>query len=166
MKINVTHTCGHSEIHSVFGKSRERENKTRWLEGTMCTDCYKESVEQARAAAAELATKEAKEKGLPELRGSDKQIAWAERLRAEAFAEFEKQCQSLRSMDGPSRAKTIQEAIIARVDEELRDYSSAKWWIENQCIDIRRRLLDALTPEEHAILREEKEIAHRNQAAG
>jgi hypothetical protein len=90
MKYEVTHSCGHEQTHQLFGKHSERDNKVSWLEGTLCTDCRKEEQAQQRKEASEKASSEAKEIGLPALTGSDKQIAWAEALRAEIISQLPK----------------------------------------------------------------------------
>lgn len=61
MKYTITHTCGHTEEHQIYGTNAhgERDRKIAWLETTLCPECYRK--EQAEKAAAE-----ASESGLTE----------------------------------------------------------------------------------------------------
>jgi hypothetical protein len=80
----ITHTCGHVETVNLYGPGYERERKIAWLEGQECRDCYK-----ARQNAAGREYSDAH--GLPELTGSEKQIAWAHTLRMQAHKAFSAQ---------------------------------------------------------------------------
>lgn len=74
MKYEVKMSCGHTETIQLFGKCADRERKIEWLERyVLCEECKKEQ------AAKEI--KKAEEAGLPELEGSEKQIAWAAKIR-------------------------------------------------------------------------------------
>lgn len=74
MKYEVKMSCGHTETIQLFGKCADRERKIEWLERCgLCEECKKEQV------AKEI--KKAEEAGLPELEGSEKQIAWAAKIR-------------------------------------------------------------------------------------
>lgn len=74
MKYEVKMSCGHTETIQLFGKCADRERKIEWLERYgFCEECKKEQ------AAKEI--KKAEEAGLPELEGSEKQIAWAAKIR-------------------------------------------------------------------------------------
>ena len=39
-KYNVNYKCGHSAWVDLFGKETERMSKIKWLETTLCPDCY------------------------------------------------------------------------------------------------------------------------------
>ena len=87
MKYEVKMSCGHVETVELFGKTADRERKIAWLEKNgICEECKKAEREAADRAAAESA----KENGWVELKGSEKQIAWAESIRAEKMAEMGK----------------------------------------------------------------------------
>lgn len=82
-KINFS--CGHTETIQLFGKIADRERRIAWLENSgICSECYKKAQAEQRArATAEAAEATA---DLPQLKGSDKQIAWATVIRAKAAA--------------------------------------------------------------------------------
>lgn len=78
-KYDVTYACGHTETVELFGKTSERERKIEWMEGNcLCPSCYKEKQQ-----------KEAEAFDLPELTGTPKQVAWAEKIREELTAVVE-----------------------------------------------------------------------------
>ena len=70
MKCNITCSCGHERIVQIYGTQQQRERKIRYYESNECDSCRIESLKQ-----------QAKEKKLPELTGSEKQINWALSLR-------------------------------------------------------------------------------------
>lgn len=47
-KHKVTRACGHEEIHFLYGNMRERDNKIKWMEGTVCKSCYAKEREKER----------------------------------------------------------------------------------------------------------------------
>lgn len=77
MKYQVTFSCGHEGRVDLFGKNREREYKLEQFARDICPEC----------AAAQRAKKE-EESGLPELEGSEKQVAWATKIRQNLITEF------------------------------------------------------------------------------
>lgn len=82
MKYDVTYSCGHAGTVELYGKTSERESKIRWYETTaVCPECYKKQQE----AAAETTTNYE----LPELEGSEKQVAWAKKLMESAITVLE-----------------------------------------------------------------------------
>lgn len=80
-KYTVTHTCGHEQKHQLFGPHRERDRKIQWFSTTLCTECWKQSQQEA-------AKEVASELKLPQLQGTEKQIAWAERIRIDLGKRF------------------------------------------------------------------------------
>ena len=83
MKYDITYSCGHAGTVELYGKTSERESKIRWYETTaVCPECYKK---QQQEAAAETTTKY----DLPELEGSEKQVAWAKKLMESAITVLE-----------------------------------------------------------------------------
>lgn len=78
----VKFACGHTAEIQLFGKESERQRKIKYLEESgMCPSCYKKQQEEAKKAAEAQAAAEASEMGLPELAGSEKQVAWATKIR-------------------------------------------------------------------------------------
>ncbi|NDL68000.1 hypothetical protein [Anaerotalea alkaliphila] len=153
-KYTVNHTCGHTVEVQLFGPIKERERKMEWMQSTICSDCYRKQEAEAAKAKAENS-------GLPELQGSEKQIAWALKLRQEQIKIAEDTLHGLRwyasgayklteeEITANLRSKGVAEAEIkarlAAVASEKEKYerqlalieqmkveTSAKWFIENR----------------------------------
>lgn len=155
-----TYSCGHDGRVNVIGPGKDRQWKIDRHFSGICDDC--------RAKERELASKEAAEKAkemeLPELTGSEKQIAWAVMLRDKLMKEFTR-------LEEPGRFEYIVgkdyrlKELTRQEVKAIRDYivdneKAAKWYIDNrnQRID---DLLDkykdeALRPA--AVIREEKKL--------
>lgn len=150
----ITHTCGHTIVHQLYGPTGKgfggRESRAEWLRQQPCLTCKREAETKARAnanaadaeqsAAANLAS------GLPALVGTERQIAWAESIRAKAIAaELNRVHAMSSSLDMPQR---LREAGLTQADYEIRRHAvydagvaarltietetSAKWWIDNR----------------------------------
>lgn len=113
MKYDITYSCGHTGTVELYGKTSERESKIRWYETTaVCPECYKKQQE----AAAETAT----EYELPELKGSEKQVAWAKKLMESAIKVLETEGRKTAEEQAPTEAAKSQahkaiDAHIARI---------------------------------------------------
>lgn len=73
-KYNVTYKCGHEGRVELFGKMSARDWRLEQMAGELCPECQKKESERATAEFEE-------ENGLPLLSGSEKQVAWARKLR-------------------------------------------------------------------------------------
>ena len=117
MNWEVTHSCGHTESHTIvtaFGY--QAETRALQLKRRKCTNCYRAGKEAKAGAQAEADDATLSGLDLPALTGSEKQVAWAEKIRRERLAAaFRKD---------PEAAKRH----IERVE--------AKWWIDNRSADL------------------------------
>ena len=81
MKYTITYKCGHKKEIDIFGKEEYREWKFNQLQSEaaeeLCPDCKDKK-----------AAEEAKEMGLLELEGSEKQVKWAENIRVEMLSDL------------------------------------------------------------------------------
>ena len=113
MKYDVTYSCGHTGTVELYGKTSERESKIRWYETTaVCPECYKKQQE----AAAETTNKYE----LPDLEGSEKQVAWAKKLMESAITVLETEGRKTAEEQAPTEAAKSQahkaiDAHIARI---------------------------------------------------
>ena len=114
MKYDITYSCGHTGTVELYGKTSERESKIRWYETTaVCPECYKK---QQQEAAAETTIKYE----LPELEGSEKQVAWAKKLMESAITVLETEGRKTAEEQAPTEAAKSQahkaiDAHIARI---------------------------------------------------
>lgn len=87
MKYTVTFSCGHEAEVELFGKTSERDRRIAWYEKEgLCPDCYRKMKEEELADYAEKIETEYK---LPELEGTEKQVAWARKIRAGVIRAWE-----------------------------------------------------------------------------
>ena len=119
MKYDITYSCGHAGTVELYGKTSDRESKIRWYETTaVCPECYKKQQE----AAAETTTKHE----LPELEGSEKQVAWAKKLMESAITVLETEGRKTAEEQAPTEAAKSQahkaiDAHIARIRSAKHD---------------------------------------------
>ena len=80
----INHTCGHTQVHDLFGPYEQRERTIKWQTGCICDACYRtQKIADEQAAAAKLEA----QMTLPALTGSEKQINWAKSIRAKMIAD-------------------------------------------------------------------------------
>lgn len=80
MKYTVRFSCGHVEVKVLFGKGVDRERTIQhWQDHGVCTDCFRQ-----KQVVQEL--KNSSEMGLPILVGTEKQVAWAAKLRLDMIS--------------------------------------------------------------------------------
>ena len=109
-KYDVTCSCGHTETVQIYGKAADREKEIARREKGICKECWK----------AESASETTRAFGLAQLEGSEKQIAWANDIRAKIFDKYGSQLQ-------------------AATDEKTKNFAaflvgqpSAKYWIDRR----------------------------------
>jgi len=155
-KYTITRKCGHEEVINIVGKVSERDRKAEWEEGRLCYDCWKAEQAAERAAESNAAAEEAKAEGLPRLEGSEKQIAWAETIRAKMLLdlsalETRHKIYQAKLDSGDFPPDTPEEKINAARDElaknavaigRIKSNSAAKWFINNRNININQIIID------------------------
>lgn len=121
MKYDIVYKCGHMGTVELFGKNAERERKLQWYRTqAVCPDCY---AAEKRATLNDIAS----EYNLPELIGSDKQIAWAEKIRTDYIAQKEKQA--------AENEKMYAQAIAANVPNASELIEKSKSIFNNFCAE-------------------------------
>jgi hypothetical protein len=116
MEQRITHACGCEQVHYLHGFASQQDRKARWLATTKCRACFvaDKQEEQAQAAARDGAA--IAHLDLPQLVGSDRQIAWATTIRASRLASL--------IADPVIVATSAYGACLAITD--------AKWWIDQR----------------------------------
>ncbi len=88
--VAVTFRCGCAGHVQAFGNRSDRERKANWLaERRACEPCFAAEREAQQKAEQEAAKAQAEEWELPALEGTEKQVAWAERIRADLVKAIE-----------------------------------------------------------------------------
>lgn len=115
---NGKYSCGHEGRVNIVGPTKDRQWKVDRHFEKMCPACWekhlKEEREKERAKAAELAD----EMELPELHGSEKQVAWANTIRVKLIENLDE------------RAKN--DNLDGLIDWIIKVKIAANFWIDNR----------------------------------
>lgn len=130
-KYTVTHTCNHQVDHQITGPVKGRQNRADWLATQPCTACKRGEATQAAAKA---------NSALPALEGTDKQIAWAETIRATQVAKLtELRDRLVKIANSPEVAAKVETIIAAEINRtkasewiDTRDMTYGDHWIVSQ----------------------------------
>lgn len=138
-KYTVKFACGHEEVINLYGSNAERERKIAYYqEHVKCSECYKAEKK------AEKETEISKIEDMPELQGSEKQVAWANDIRNKMAAEVVEYIESKTKTNIKTFAAAFaafseeQKALAVRNSEVIAKYAtlitetSAKYYIENR----------------------------------
>jgi hypothetical protein len=137
-KYDVTYSCGHPGEVTLFGPHSARESKLEWYETqAVCPDCYREQKQAERKTQIEDANTKAASylstrPDLPALLGSEKQIAWANTIRAGILADAERYAEALAKAPQPGEAGELVNKLYPIWYAELCSQASAKWWIDHR----------------------------------
>ena len=117
----IAHPCGHTYKHRLFGPLDNRERALALESTEPCPDCRKAARKAERQEAHRYAVEAQPQIGLPDLEGTDKQIAWAVDIRQRVVDS---------ALDHISGERlTITWAYIAAA---LGLPTYASWWIEHR----------------------------------
>lgn len=112
----ITHACGHEQAHHFTGFADQQARKARWLQTTLCRTCFIAAKRSEEAAAAIEAGTAIAHLDLPQLHGSDRQVAWATTIRAQRLAAI---CTQTAADD-------------AEGEKACLPIADAKWWIDHR----------------------------------
>ncbi len=129
-----TYSCGHEGRENIVGPTKNRQwIADRKFEG-LCYECYQAKLEADREAANREAKEKAKEMELPELTGTDKQVAWANTLRQQLIEKFEAKIKEGFTPSVTKRHGITEEKLRATLQNILSTKTDAKWYIDNRDI--------------------------------
>ena len=122
MKAHITYSCGHEGVVEVFGGMKAQEVKIHWFETEgLCPECYKKHLEEVMQAF-EMEHK------LPELKGSEKQVAWARKIRKEFVDGYETKVLELAKKSN----KDLYDILAGVVKKANASITDAKKYIDNR----------------------------------
>jgi len=128
-----TYSCGHEGRVNIIGPVKDRQWKADRHFEKMCPECYAKYIEEQRAKENAEAAEKAKEMELPELKGTKKQVEWANTLRQKVIDMFEAvEEEKYRKMAGLLGLKIKYEELSLVLDYILSTYDSATYYIENR----------------------------------
>lgn len=136
-----TYSCGHEGRTNIVGPTKDRERKAEWHFSGMCPECYKKQMEEKRAAVNKEAAKKSEEMEISTLKGTERQVAWANTLRMDFLEKVEKTIGDaresgkkgliLRSVDGKS-VPVKMEILYSSLYFGLEVKTDAKFWIDTR----------------------------------
>lgn len=132
----IKHSCGHEERVQIYGTNvhGERDKKAAWMASRPCSECLLKAEEERLGISSEL-------------KGSEKQVAWARKIRAKMVGEVAALCaQADANLDkgGDPRYEAIRPCWAALRDDalsDLRGQESAAWYIDHKDDDTNRFVL-------------------------
>lgn len=136
MKYTVTYTCGHTGRVELFGKSKDRDWKLKNMESDLCPDCYRAQQEENNKKIAE-------ELGLPDLIGSEKQIAWANTLRTKSLEEIQMWVNKNKKMLEKDPTNEKIQGFVKNITDLYQGFAGidqAKFWIDNRGWSIQEKI--------------------------
>ncbi len=128
-KYEINHKCGHANTVQICGPVKDRDRKEAWLASQDCPDCLnaaRTAEHDAENKASAVANAEA---GLPDLEGSEKQIAWAETIRVEI-------------LDSAAKRTPPKADLWAAFVAWLKGQTAASWWIDRRDRDINTQIVN------------------------
>lgn len=137
--MTLTYSCGHEDRQQLYGPMDERRRRVEYLERGVCTACYRaQQTDRSKATTARLS--------LPTLTGSERQVAWAEQLRADRVAQIERllaDAKGLTLAEGIAQMETEDTDAARTTLASLRavlGMTEAHWWIERRGEPLRTAL--------------------------
>jgi len=159
-----TYSCGHEGRVNIIGPVKDRQWKADREFSKMCPECYKQYLEKQREKEILEAKEKAEEMELPELTGTEKQVAWAITLRDQLINKFNKAMNDEDYMEyvirfNPRNQHITREDMIKIIDYIIENETDAKFYIDTRFWKLDEFVLkykkDALRPKEEVEMEKE-----------
>jgi len=124
-RYSIDYSCGHRGEIVLFGPTKNREWRIEKEKENICSDCYDQQLSEQSI----IATQENATNGMPPLRGTEKQVLWAERIRNAAMRSFE--TIGITPQTSYRLRDASQEEIDLAVNAVMAK-EKASWWIDNR----------------------------------
>lgn len=126
-KYNITYKCGHEDRVELFGSMKSRDYRLEQMSQSLCPECQRK--EKMRLCG-EMEGKY----GLPELKGSEKQVSWGRSLRKDVLDKLENTLREVtnkmeRSDD--ENLKTLKEYVEITI-KYISEQTESKFFIDNR----------------------------------
>lgn len=145
-----TYSCGHEGRTNIIGPTKNRQWKADREFEKLCPECWEKQKQEEREKTNAAAAEKAKEMELPDLTGSEKQVAWANTLRQALIEGFERMLDGSISESVAKRHDITIERLRVLLDHILTTKTSASWYIESRGFGIAEVIswLDAMPKEQ------------------
>lgn len=121
---NTPLICGHIELGGI--------GVTKYNKTNLCSACYESINDTEFAAVSKLAAQQNEQYGLPKLEGSDRQVAFAEIIRAEILPQLDGLVLSKQIYTSSSdHAEYLSDCAAAweEIAKKIKSVSTAEWFI-------------------------------------
>lgn len=132
------YSCGHEGKVEITGPSKGRQRRADWKFSGLCPECYKKHLEEEKERKEREAAEKAAEMELPELSGTEKQVAWANTIRMKKVDALNAGIERISKMleergleKIPGEEVGIKE-ISDATDYFVHTHTDARWWIEHR----------------------------------
>lgn len=135
------YSCGHEGRVNIIGPTKDRDRKAEWHFSGLCPECYKKKQEEKREAANKEAAEKSVEMELPDLSGTEKQVAWANTLRIKVIDDLNSRCDKVekklneRGVDTISGEGIGMKEIADALQWFINHHVDAKYWIDARGTD-------------------------------
>lgn len=153
-----TYACGHEGRVQIYGPVKDREWKEKQEFSKLCPECWKKKMDEENQKAIEMARKIE----LPELQGTEKQVAWANTIRLKFIEKFDKFTEKdFDEVKGlfPEFDDLIYDDVLKIKDYIILNKTKASFYIDNRNESIRyfvetykKQALDVSNETEKALL--------------
>mgnify|MGYP004551732641 CR=1 FL=1 len=133
----ICERCGKEfEVATKRPNRRDADNFERWAEENIviCPECRDRVRAETYRHEAEAAKIKADECGLPELKGSERQVQWALSIREKRMDEIQQIICQAEKLVSSNDEKQILSDFKTRAKELFRE-ENAKYWIESRYLD-------------------------------
>lgn len=127
-------TCGQKFEKTTI--KRNVSEATSWEEWAQnyydeCDDCYRKRIQAEREEESRKAAEDAKSLNLPELKGSEKQVAWAESIRMEAVEKLQARIDYIKELAASGREHHIKMYDeVVKFQKWILTKDEARFWID------------------------------------
>lgn len=133
-----TYICGHEGRISITGPSKDRDRKAEWRFSGLCPECYKKQLKKEKEEKNCEAAKKSMEMELPELSGTEKQVAWAITIRLkriellhERFEMIDKKLKD-KGLDIIPGSDAKMSDVADALEYFVQAHTDAKFWVESR----------------------------------
>ena len=138
-----TYSCGHKGRVNIIGPVKDRQWKADRKFSKMCPECWEKHLEKERERKNKEAEEKAKEMELPELTGSERQIAWANTLRQNLIDNLTNLAEDKREMKDITELYDIgcrlnKDKVLQFMHYIISSKAAARFYIDNRSLSMGR----------------------------
>lgn len=136
MKFYGTYSCGHDGEIQIYGPTKDREWKAKYEFDRLCPECRELERKRQIEEKDKIAMDAAIQMGLPILTGTEKQIAWATKIRYDHINAVKRSLESYKKEKVTFTFGSVAtEQWKAVFDSLLSNETESKFWIKNRKTD-------------------------------